>query len=81
MLGGMFGAHAHGDAILTTREILQIAVVTLGLFIAHWSLRDISLEHAVARMPRWVVTAIWVFMACAIILTQGNSNAFIYFQF
>ncbi len=81
MLRGMFGGHAQADAILTTREMLQITVVTIGLFIAHWSLRDISLEHAVARMPRWVVTAIWIFMACAIILTQGNSNAFIYFQF
>jgi hypothetical protein len=28
MLGGMFGGHAHGDAILTTREMLQIALVT-----------------------------------------------------
>jgi alginate O-acetyltransferase complex protein AlgI len=81
MLRGMFGGHAHADAILTTREILQVAVVTLCLFIAHWSLREISLEAAVARMPRWVVTAVWGFMACAIILTQGNSNAFIYFQF
>ncbi|MGZ5537595.1 MAG: MBOAT family O-acyltransferase [Chthoniobacterales bacterium] len=81
MLQGMFGGHAHADAILTTREMLQIAVVTLCLFIAHWSLRDISLETAVAAMPRWLVTGIWVFMACAIILTQGNSNAFIYFQF
>jgi len=81
MLQGMFGGHAQGDAILTTLQILEIAVVTIGLFIAHWSLRNISLELAVARMPRWVVTGIWVFMACAIILTQGNSNAFIYFQF
>ena len=81
MLGGMFGGHPRGDAILTTREILQIAIVTIGLFTAHWSLREISLEQAVGRMPRWVVTSIWIFMACAIILTQGNSNAFIYFQF
>jgi alginate O-acetyltransferase complex protein AlgI len=44
-------------------------------------LRDISLENAVVRLPRWVVTGVWFLMACAIILTQGNSNAFIYFQF
>ncbi|MBA3385628.1 MAG: MBOAT family protein [Chthoniobacterales bacterium] len=81
LLHGMFGAHATADAILSTREILQIGIVTLGMFIAQWSLRETSMEAAVARLPRWVVTAAWVFMAGAIILTQGNSNAFIYFQF
>ena len=73
--------HPSGDAILNTREILQVAIVTLGLLAAHWSLREISLETAVVRLPRWAVGGIWFLMACAIILTQGNSNAFIYFQF
>jgi alginate O-acetyltransferase complex protein AlgI len=77
----MFGRHANGDAILSTREILQVTIVTLFLLAAHWALRDISLESAVVRLPRWVVTTAWFLMACAIILTQGNSNAFIYFQF
>jgi alginate O-acetyltransferase complex protein AlgI len=81
MLGGMFGGHAHGDAILTTREMLQIGIVTFFMILAHWSLREINIETAVTRLPRWVVTAAWALMACAIILTQGNSNAFIYFQF
>src|SRR2546429_3814683 len=31
MLGGMFGQHPHGDAILTTRELLQIGSVTAGV--------------------------------------------------
>jgi alginate O-acetyltransferase complex protein AlgI len=81
MIGGMFGRHPTGDAILSTREILQVAIVTLFLLAAHWALRDISLETAVTRLPRWTVTTLWFLMACAIILTQGNSNAFIYFQF
>lgn len=81
MLGGMFGGHANGDAILSTREMLQIAGVTLFMILAHWSLRDSNVETAVTRLPRWFVTAAWALMACAIILTQGKSNAFIYFQF
>jgi alginate O-acetyltransferase complex protein AlgI len=81
MLRGMFGGHAHADAILSTREMLQIVLVTIGMIVAHWSLRDSNIETAVQRLPRWVVTSAWAFMACAIILTQGNSNAFIYFQF
>jgi alginate O-acetyltransferase complex protein AlgI len=81
MLGGMFGGHPHGDAILTTREMLQIAFVTAGMILVHWSLRDSNIETTVMRLPRWIVAATWTFMACAIILTQGSSNAFIYFQF
>ena len=81
MLAGMFGQHAHGDAILSTREMLQVALVTIGMISVHCSLRDSNIEIAVARLPRWVVTAAWALMACAIILTQGASNAFIYFQF
>jgi alginate O-acetyltransferase complex protein AlgI len=81
MIDGMFGRHARGDAILSTREILQVTIVTFFLLIAHWSLREISVEQAVARLPRWIVTGVWFVMTCAIILTQGNSNAFIYFQF
>ena len=81
MLSGMFGGHAHGDAILSTREILQVAIVTICVIAAHWTLRDSNIETAVTRLPRWVVTTTWALMACAIVLTQGNSNAFIYFQF
>jgi len=81
LIGGMFGRHPTGDAILSTRELLQVGIVTFFLLIAHWSLRDISIEAAVQRLPRWVVTTAWFLMACAIILTQGSSNAFIYFQF
>jgi len=77
----MFGGHAQADAILSTREMLQIGFVTFFMMLAHWVLRDTNVETAVTRLPRWTVTAIWALMACAIILTQGNSNAFIYFQF
>ena len=81
MLSGMFGGHPHGDAILSTREMLQIGLVTVAMILVHWSLRETNIETAVTRLPRWVVTSAWAFMACAIILTQGSSNAFIYFQF
>jgi alginate O-acetyltransferase complex protein AlgI len=81
LLSSMFGAYPHGDALLSTREILQVAIVTFFLLSAHWLLRDNSIEAAVTRLPRWVVTGAWAAMACAIILNQGSSNAFIYFQF
>jgi alginate O-acetyltransferase complex protein AlgI len=70
-----------GDAVLPTREILQVSIVTAGLLTAHWLLRKTSMEAVVARTPRWAVTGVWTVMIFSIILTQGNGNAFIYFQF
>ena len=81
MLAGMFGGHPAGDMILTTRELLQIGIVTAGVIGMHWTMRDESFETAVIRLPAWAITAIGAFMAFAIIFTQGTSNAFIYFQF
>src|SRR4051812_15371712 len=81
MLGGIFGQHPHGDAILSTRELSQIGCVTAALIAMHWAMRDNTFETAVMRLPPWTVAAIGPAMICAIIVTQGSSNAFIYFQF
>src|SRR4051812_13759707 len=81
LIGGMFGRHATGEAVLATREILQVGIVTFFLLLAHWTLRETSVEAVVGGLPRWVVASVWFLMAAAIIVTQGNSNAFIYFQF
>ena len=81
LVGAMAGLGPKGDAVLVTRELLQVGLVTAGLLIAHWSLRDTSVEAVVARLPRGLIVALWTLMLGAIILTQGNGNAFIYFQF
>src|SRR5207253_3071252 len=44
MLRGMFGGHPPGDAILATREMLQIGIVTFFMMLAHWSLRETNVE-------------------------------------
>ncbi len=81
LVQAMVGALPRGDAILPTREILQVAIVTAGLLTAHALLRNTSIENVVARMPRALLASVWTVMTCGIILTQGNGNAFIYFQF
>ena len=81
LVGAMAGLGPKGDAVLVTRELLQVGLVTAGLLIAHWSMRDTSVEAVVARLPRGLIVALWTLMLGAIILTQGNGNAFIYFQF
>src|SRR5207249_9393209 len=44
MLRGMFGGHARGDAILSTREILQVGIVTVFMIAVHCALRDSNIE-------------------------------------
>jgi alginate O-acetyltransferase complex protein AlgI len=81
LLHAMVGANARGDMILSTREILQVTIVTAALLFAHWRLRDTSIENAIVRQPRWLITGVWAAMIGALILNQGSGNAFIYFQF
>jgi alginate O-acetyltransferase complex protein AlgI len=81
LVQAMAGLLPRGDAILATREILQVAVVTAGLLGAHWLLRNTTMEAVVSKAPRWILASTWTVMICGIILTQGNGNAFIYFQF
>jgi alginate O-acetyltransferase complex protein AlgI len=81
LLGAMAGQIPVGEALVSGRETLQVVLVILGLWFAHWRLRDTSLEAAIERKPAWLIGATWTLMLAAIILTQGSGNAFIYFQF
>ena len=76
---GVFGAQ--GDRVVATRDIVLVAGTVLLILIAHWRLRNSSLEAAAARLPAWLLTTVWILMSLAILLAQGNGNAFIYFQF
>ncbi len=81
LLQALFGAFPQGDVLLATRELFQVGLVTAGLLLAHRLLRETTLEAVVARAPRWLVAATWAILLGGILLTPGNGNAFIYFQF
>jgi hypothetical protein len=54
------------------------------LLVAHWLLRDSSLERKVVdyRMPAWAYGAASAFMiVCIAFSSSGEDRAFIYFQF
>lgn len=81
VIRSMVGGVEHGDAILGTRQIIQVGAVIAALLLAHWTMRETDLEATAARLPRVLVATIWTLMLSAILLTQGSGNAFIYFQF
>jgi hypothetical protein len=77
----MTGLNSTGELILSTREILQVGVVTLLTLIFHWRLKNKTIEETASGLPGWVLGSVWAFMAGAIVITRGISNVFIYFQF
>ncbi|MGO4781282.1 MBOAT family protein, partial [Lysobacter sp. 2RAB21] len=77
----MIGLHADAAPILSLYQIvLSLVCVALTLF-AHWHMRDKELEHVVARAPQWLLVSTMSGMLFLTIITQGNGDGFIYFQF
>ncbi len=81
ILKSMFGFVQGGAIILPTYEIIQVLIVSFGLVLAHWILRNTNLESAMSKIPAAFSVAGWSFMLFIIVLAQGGGNAFIYFQF
>jgi alginate O-acetyltransferase complex protein AlgI len=81
VLGGMVGGHADAEPILTTFNLVAVGTIITGLVTAHWLMRERTLEAAIARVHRGAMPVLWALMAFAIVITQGEGNAFIYFQF
>lgn len=82
LLSAMCGASAsNGDLLLSTKELIQVFGVTATVLTLHHVLRNTTIEALVLRIPRWLLVAAWTTMTLALLLAQGNGNAFIYFQF
>jgi alginate O-acetyltransferase complex protein AlgI len=82
MITAMFGlAPADAGTPLPTLWALQVVVVTLGMVLIHWLMRDTTIERLVEKTPSWLLGITLAVMLFLIIITQGSGNAFIYFQF
>jgi alginate O-acetyltransferase complex protein AlgI len=81
MIVTMLTFRTEGEKVLYTVEIIQI-VATIGVMLAiHWRMRDRKLHEVIERLPGWFVGVAWGVLLTLIIITQGGSDAFIYFQF
>jgi alginate O-acetyltransferase complex protein AlgI len=77
----MTGLTTGGAVALSTDYVTRVVVVTIGMLIVHWTMRNRRLEDVVSRTPWWLVAVVWGAMLFAILITQGAGDAFIYFQF
>ena len=77
----MLGLHSDAPPILSLYQIALSTVCIALTITAHWKMRDKELETVVARAPQWVLVASMTGMLFLTIITQGNGDGFIYFQF
>jgi alginate O-acetyltransferase complex protein AlgI len=81
VLRGMFGLNPDAKPILPMAHIVPVGLIVSGIVLAHWLMRERTLEATLARTPALVLSLAWGSMLFAIVAAQGVGNAFIYFQF
>jgi D-alanyl-lipoteichoic acid acyltransferase DltB (MBOAT superfamily) len=80
-LGSLIGIHEDPVLWLETFDFLQCATVVITMLSVQWWMRDRKLEDLVSRCPWWLLAVVWSLLLSLIILSRGQSSAFIYFQF
>ena len=70
-----------GQRVLITMDLLIVPIVIGAMLMVHWFMRNRHLHEVVGSIPRWLIGVIWGVMLWLIIIAQGQSDAFIYFQF
>jgi alginate O-acetyltransferase complex protein AlgI len=82
MLVSMFGAVDTSSSFrLSDENFLIVLVIAECLVIAHGLCRNTRLEAIAVRVPWWSVSVALVLMLVAIILSSGESQGFLYFQY
>ena len=81
MLDTMLTFDMTGKKVLPTIDIITVIVVISLMLCIHWFMRNRQLHDVVKVIPNWVTGIFWGVALWLIIITQGESNAFIYFQF
>ncbi len=70
-----------GPPLLATVDIIKVMVVIGLMLIFHWMMRNTTVLKTTGKMPWWLTGIVWAVLLILVILSQGTSKAFIYFQF
>ena len=74
-------AGGKGSLSIGLDNSINVALVTLGLVLGHWFMRDRTTEDIARAVPWWLRSAFITFMLFWLINETGGGRAFIYFQF
>ena len=81
VLSAMLGVATHGAPVLSAWLVVSAAGTVGAILLVHAYMRERDLHAEVQRLPALAAGALWGAMAFLIAITQGGSDAFIYFQF
>jgi alginate O-acetyltransferase complex protein AlgI len=81
VLSAMLGAATDGVPVLSTWLVVSAAGTVGAILLVHAYMRERDLHAEVQRLPALAAGVAWGAMAFLIAITQGGSDAFIYFQF
>jgi D-alanyl-lipoteichoic acid acyltransferase DltB (MBOAT superfamily) len=70
-----------GPPLLATVDIIKVMIVIGLMLIFHWMMRNTTVLKTAGKMPWWLTGIVWSVLLILVILSQGTSKAFIYFQF
>jgi alginate O-acetyltransferase complex protein AlgI len=81
LLVSMFSFAPKAVPVLTTLSMIKVAVITAGLVICHWLMRDTKVLAVIEKLPWWITGIIWSVLLLLLIWSQESGASFIYFQF
>ncbi len=81
MLTSMLFLNDEGEKIVETFDVIKVFSLITILFICHWVMRNTSLKNVSLKINPLVLGVFWAIMLFLIIISQGSSEQFIYFQF
>jgi alginate O-acetyltransferase complex protein AlgI len=81
MTSAMLGVATDGEPLLSSYHVISAVAVIGGILLVHAYMRERELHAEVQRLPVAAAGALWGGMAFLTAITQGGSDAFIYFQF
>ncbi len=81
MITSMLFMNPEGEMVLPYFDILKVSIVIAILFICHWMMRNTSMKAVSQKLSPIALGIVWAILFFCIVIAQGNSEQFIYFQF
>tara|TARA_B100000809_G_C15135206_1_gene530251 strand:+ start:3258 stop:3491 length:234 start_codon:yes stop_codon:yes gene_type:complete len=76
----MLFLNADGVKILSSFDIIKVDVLIGILFITHWLMKNTSVKEVSKKMSPISLGIVWSIMIVLLVIAQGSSEQFIYFQ-
>jgi alginate O-acetyltransferase complex protein AlgI len=70
-----------GKPVLQYAELWLVGIISTGLFIGHFAMRNTSLVSLLKNLPSWLLVLLWGVMIFGLMIVQSSGQQFIYFQF